>query len=91
MTGAEPSVTEIALGARTLPQSLADIEDAIVRAASGELLDLTTEHDVIVKYVLPTAAVRGVKSSFRKDARLGWRVTLRPRTASTPTSTTTSE
>lgn len=79
---AEPiPVTEIALGARPLPQTIADIEDAIGRAAGGELLDLTTEHDVIVKYVVPTAAVRGVKSSFRRDADLGWRIALRPRTA----------
>lgn len=77
----EPTVTEIGLGARTLPQSIADIEDAIVRAADGELLDLTTEHDVVVKYVVPTAAVRGVKSSFRRDGDRGWRIALRPRTA----------
>ena len=77
----EPVVTEIAFGGRTLAQTIADIEDAIVRAAAGESLDLTTEHDVIVKYVVPTAAVRGVKSSFRRDADRGWRVTLRPRAA----------
>ncbi|MDA0301623.1 MAG: hypothetical protein O2822_03775 [Chloroflexi bacterium] len=77
----QPAVTEIALGARPLPQTISDIEDAIGRAAGGELLDLTTEHDVIVKYVVPTAAVRGVKSSFRRDAELGWRIALRPRTA----------
>jgi len=77
----EPAVTEIALGARPLPQTIADIEDAIVRAAAGELVDLTTQHDVVVKYVVPTAAVRGVKSSFRRDAELGWRIALRPRTA----------
>lgn len=77
----QPAVTEIALGSRPLPQTIADIEDAIGRAAGGELLDLTTEHDVIVKYVVPTAAVRGVKSSFRRDSELGWRIALRPRTA----------
>ncbi|MGE3858186.1 MAG: hypothetical protein AB7G21_14625 [Dehalococcoidia bacterium] len=77
----EPVVTEIALGDRKLPQTLADIEAAIDRAAAGESLDLTTEHDVIAKYVVPTAAVRGVKSSFRRDAELGWRIALRPRTA----------
>ena len=81
MTSLEPTVTEIALGTRTLPQSIAEIEDAITRAVHGELLDLTTKHDVIVKYVVPTAAVRGVRSSFRRDVELGWRVTLRPRTA----------
>lgn len=77
----EPVVTEIAFGGRTLPQTIADIEHAIVRAAAGESLDLTTERDVIVKYVVPTAAMRGVKSSFRRDADRGWRVTLRPRAA----------
>ncbi|MDA1062584.1 MAG: hypothetical protein O2895_06730 [Chloroflexi bacterium] len=77
----EPTVIQIALGARPLPQTIGDIESAIDRAAAGELLDLTTEYDVIVKYVVPTAAVRGVKSSFRRDAELGWRITLRPRTA----------
>ena len=82
MTGAsaeEPTVVEIALGERTLPQSIADIESAIDRAAAGEAIDLTTVHDVIAKYVVPTAAVRGVKSSFRRDADLGWRIALRPR------------
>ncbi len=78
----EPIATQIPLGARPLPQTIADIEDAITRAAAGEALDLTTEHDVIVKYVVPTAAVRGVKSSFRRDAELGWRIALRPRTSS---------
>lgn len=81
-SAAQAAVTQIALGARPLPQTIADIEDAIGRAAGGELLDLTTEHDVIVKYVVPTAAVRGVKSSFRRDTELGWRIALRPRTAS---------
>ncbi|MFA7249079.1 MAG: hypothetical protein WC273_05540 [Dehalococcoidia bacterium] len=79
--GDQPSVTQIPLGARSLPQSLAAIEDAITRAAGGESLDLTTEHDVIAKYVVPTAAVRGVKSSFRRDPELGWRIALRPRAA----------
>lgn len=77
----EPSpVSEIALGARPLPQTVAEIEDAITRAGAGESLDLTTEHEVIVKYVVPTAAVRGVRSSFRRDPALGWRIALRPRT-----------
>lgn len=74
-------VVEIAFGDRKLPQTIADIEAAIDRAAAGEWLDLTTEHDVIAKYVVPTAAVRGVKSSFRRDAELGWRIALRPRSA----------
>jgi len=82
-TPADSSATQIALGARTLPQTIAEIEDAIGRAAAGEPLDLTTEHDVVVKYVVPTAAVRGVKSSFRRDADLGWRITLRPKAAAT--------
>jgi hypothetical protein len=78
---AEQPVVEIAFGDRKLPQTIAEIEAAIDRAAAGEWLDLTTEHDVIAKYVVPTAAVRGVKSSFRRDAELGWRIALRPRSA----------
>lgn len=77
----EQPIVEIALGDRKLPQTVAEIESAIDRAAAGEWLDLTTEHDVIAKYVVPTAAVRGVKSSFRRDAERGWRIALRPRTA----------
>lgn len=79
MTDAEVTVTEIALGAQSLPQTLDTIEDAITRAAAGEALDLTTDHDVVVKYVVPTAAVRGVKSSFRRDGEASWRIALRPR------------
>ncbi len=79
MNEVEPTVTEIALGAQPLPAILDAIEDAIVRAAGGEVLELTTEHDVVVKYVLPTAAMRSVRAAFRKDGESGWRLTLRPR------------
>lgn len=81
MSDVDPTVTEIALGAQPLPTILDAVEDAIVRAAGGEALDLTTEHDVVVKYVVPTAAVRSVRAAFRKDGESGWRVTLRPRSA----------
>ena len=81
MNEAEPTVTEIALGAQALPLTLDAIEDAIVRASGGEAIDLMTEHDVVVKYVVPSAAVRGVRAAFRKDGDSGWRVTLRPRSA----------
>ena len=83
MNEAEQTVTEIALGAQPLPLTLDAIEDAIVRAAGGEAIDLTTEHDVVVKYVVPTAAVRRVRAAFRRDGEAAWRVTLRPRSAST--------
>lgn len=75
----EDAGTPIALGDRSLPDAFAEIEAAIDRAAAGESLDLTTSDDLVVKYVVPTAAVRGVRSAFKKDADLGWRVTLRPR------------
>ena len=75
----EPEVTEIAWDDQPLPALLEAIEDAIARAAAGESLDLTTTHDVVVKYVVPTAAVRGVKAAFRRDREDHWRITLRPR------------
>ncbi len=78
MTGQE-SVTSIALGERTLPDAFADVEGAIARAAEGEAVDLTTADDLIVKYVVPTAAVRGVRAAFKRDEVAGWRITLRPR------------
>lgn len=81
MTTPETDVTEIALGGRTLPESFADLEGAIDRAARGEALDVTTSDDLVVKYVVPTAALRGVRSSFRRDDEAGWRVTLRPKGA----------
>lgn len=75
----EDSVASIALGARSLPDAFAEVESAIERAVAGESLDLTTSDELTVKYVVPTAAVRGVRAAFKKDAELGWRVTLRPR------------
>jgi len=75
----EGETVAIALGDRSLPDAFADVEAAIERAASGEALDLTTADELVVKYVVPTAAVRGVRSAFRRDAALGWRITLRPR------------
>jgi hypothetical protein len=83
MTQPPAEATHVALGDRALPQTLAEIEAAIGRAVDGEALDLTTTHEVIVKYVVPTAAVRGVRASFRRDPDLGWRVALRPRAVRT--------
>jgi hypothetical protein len=77
----EPTATEVALGAQALPLTLDAIEDAIVRASGGEAIDLTTEHEVVVKYVVPTAAVRGVRAGYRRDGEGAWRITLRPRSA----------
>jgi TusA-related sulfurtransferase len=79
VTGPEATVPEIALGSRPLPETFAEVESAIERAAQGEALDVTTTDDLIVKYVVPTAALRGVRSSFRRDGEHGWRVTLRPK------------
>ncbi len=69
----------IELGARPLPETLPLVSEAIERAVAGEAIDLTTRHEVVVKYVVPTAAVRGVKAGFRRDPHEGWRVELRPR------------
>ncbi len=79
MTSPDTTAEEISLEGMSLPESLPVIEGAIVRAAAGEPIDLTTSDDVVVKYVVPTAAVRGVRSSFQRDEQHGWRVRLRPR------------
>ena len=72
-------VAVIELGARRLPETLPLVSDAIERTIAGEAIDLTTEQEVVVKYVVPTAALRGVKVGFRSDPQGGWRVELRPR------------
>lgn len=73
------AVTTIDMTGRPLPQTLPVITDAIERAVGGESLDLMTDDETAVKYMVPTAAVRGVKAAFRREPAGGWRVELRPR------------
>lgn len=73
-------VTQIDLTGQPLLAVLPVITDAIERAVGGESLDLTTGDETAVKYVVPTAAVRGVRAAFRREPAGGWRVELRPRT-----------
>lgn len=73
------NVTQIDLTGQPLPAALPAITDAIERAVGGESVDLTTGDETAVKYMVPTAAVRGVRAAFRRDPAGGWRVELRPR------------
>ncbi|MBM4410389.1 MAG: hypothetical protein FJ037_03520 [Chloroflexi bacterium] len=75
----QPSVRQIDLTGQTLPVALPVITDAIERAVGGESFDLTTADETAVKYIVPTAAVRGVRAAFRREPAGGWRVELRPR------------
>ncbi|RJQ10423.1 MAG: hypothetical protein C4558_04775 [Dehalococcoidia bacterium] len=72
-------MTQIDLTGQPLPAALPLITDAIERAVAGESVDLTTGDETAVKYMVPTAAVRGVKAAFRREPAGGWRVELRPR------------
>ena len=73
------NVTRIDLTGQPLPAALPVIMDAIERAVGGESVDLTTGDETAVKYMVPTAAVRGVRAAFRREPAGGWRVELRPR------------
>lgn len=73
------NVTQIDLTGQPLPAALPVITDAIERAVGGESVDLTTGDETAVKYMVPTAAVRGVRAAFRREPAGGWRVELRPR------------
>ncbi len=74
-----PNVTRIDLTGQPLLAALPAITDAIERAVGGESVDLTTGDETAVKYMVPTAAVRGVRAAFRREPAGGWRVELRPR------------
>lgn len=79
MSDPPTSPTLIDLTGQPLPSALPVITDAIERAVGGEPIDLMTGDETAVKYVVPTAAVRGVKAAFRREPAGGWRVELRPR------------
>lgn len=72
-------VTRIDLTGQAILVALPAITDAIERAVGGESVDLTTGDETAVKYMVPTAAVRGVRAAFRREPAGGWRVELRPR------------
>lgn len=74
-----PNVMRIDLTGQPLLAALPVISDAIERAVGGESVDLTTGDETAVKYMVPTAAVRGVRAAFRREPAGGWRVELRPR------------
>ena len=84
MSAGEPApqatpVTVVDLGARALVETLPLVTELIGRALAGEAIDLVTDQDLVVKYVVPTAAVEGAKASFRRRPEGGWRIELRPR------------
>lgn len=79
MSQSSSDATQIDLTGQPLAAALPVITDAIERAIGGESVDLTTGDETAVKYIVPTAAVRGVRAGFRREPAGGWRVELRPR------------
>ena len=67
MSDQPTGVTRIDLNGQALVAALPTITDAIERAVGGESVDLMTGDETAVKYMVPTAAVRGVRAAFRRE------------------------
>lgn len=78
MSPGSTPVEAIHLGSRALPDVIAEVDAAIERAVSGAAVDLVTALEVVAKYAVPAAAVRGARAGFRRDPGGGWRIELRP-------------
>lgn len=56
-------------------------EAAIEAAVGGEAVTLLADNEVVVKYVTPTAATRGLRCRFGPPTDGVWRIDLAPREA----------
>ena len=75
----EPAPREIDLRGIDLTQLLTHAEEVIAAASAGESVSVIADHEVVLNYLAPTAATKGLRCRFGPAKDGVWRIDVSPR------------